>query len=602
MKNVVVDFESFYDKEISITTMGLPNYVAATDAYLVSVVSNDLEFCGSPADLLTHTGNTWMGDPNIQFWAANANFDQKLWEKYCPHTPRPWKCILDLAAFHQLPRDLASVCRVVLGVKLDKSVRDDMKGVRFESLPDKEQERVQKYCLDDSLNEMALLNRLAPMSPVEDEVAAHTRMVNRRGVHIDTDKVQEYLSKLEMVKHEALKQLPWAEDSAPLSYPAFSEYVRARGSEPPASLDKRNALCVAWMEQNPQLAELILSMRMLRGSNAKLKKLRKLMANLHNGILPLELLYCGARHTRRWSSKGFNVQNLDKKPVFADVLAGMVDDEEVEDKEVGVFMRHCLVPPPGCDFGIIDYSQVEPRCLNWIAQNDELLDAIRKGYSYYEAYAGLYKGWRGGAGTIKQSFKDDAYTKLKNEAIGLGYGMGAGKYSDYAKVSAEEAEHVVAEFRRQNPKIVALWRRYDSRIRAAALQNDRHLAIEMATGDLLQHFNVRSKADGGGFESFTIKGDFSGMSKQPRMWGGTLAENVTQRMARDIMADAVLRLEKAGFPVIFHAHDEIVLALSKATSRNDLKEAERLMAQPPEWCADLPLGVEGNVFPHYTKM
>src|SRR5437879_9627280 len=114
------------------------------------------------------------------------------------------------------------------------------------------------------------------------------------------------------------------------------------------------------------------SMRLFRGANTKLEKLRTLMANVTDeGILPLELLYCGARHTRRWSSRGFNVQNLDKARAFGEE---MKDWPEFSDgTPPGIFMREYLIPPPGCTFGIIDYAQVEPRCLNYLAKNDAMM-------------------------------------------------------------------------------------------------------------------------------------------------------------------------------------------------------------------------------------
>jgi len=169
-------------------------------------------------------------------------------------------------------------------------------------------------------------------------------------------------------------------------------------------------------------------------------------------------------------------------------------------------------------------------------------------------------------------------------------------------MTAELAESTVRDFRASNPKITALWRRFDMLIRAAAMDKAKRLGIEMPTGDFLYHFNVRQKAGGGNYESYAVRGDYSERSKQGRLWGGVLTENVTQRMARDVLAEAVLRLEKSGFPVIFHAHDEVILALPIHGAREALKEAERVMSIPPDWCPDIPLGVEGGLSPHYTKL
>ena len=611
MKPVIVDFETYYDKDISVSMLGLPNYVRAADAYMVSVVGEDIEFCGTVAELITHTGTSWITDPTLEFWAANANFDQAWWEKYLPRTAHPWQCVLDRAASSQLPRNLADVCKTALGVKLDKKVRDDMKGVRYEELPDAEQQRVQTYCLDDSLNTRRLVETLPEMSATEAAVAAHTRACNRRGVHIDLAKVERDVTYLERIKFEALKNIPWSDDRAPLSPAAFSEFCLSLGLKAPASLDKRNTATTEFLKQNPKAAKVVEQMRTLRGSNTKIEKLKTLQGTVCDGVMPLELLYCGARHTRRWSSRGFNVQNLDKAPAFAEMMALWPEFQnaeggrrKAEGNRPGIFMREYLLPPPGCVFGILDYSQIEPRCLNWLCGNEEMLNAIRAGYGIYEAHAKATMKWTGAPGTLK---KTDAslYQFAKIRVLALGYGMGAGLFLETAgnagiALTAEQAEATVKEFRASNPLVTQMWRKFDAQIRGAAMQNDRHLEIEMPTGEYLHHFGVRSKL--GGFESFTIKGDFSQQSLQPRLWGGTLAENVTQRMARDILADSILRLEKAGFPVIFHAHDEVILALPTAGARAALREAQNLMSIPPAWCPDLPVGVEGDISPCYTKL
>ncbi len=598
MKNIVVDFESYYDKDLSVTTMGLPNYVAETEAYLVSMVTDEEEFCGSPYEL--RCASQLNEDPDVQFWAANSNFDSALWDKYYGATLRPWKCILDLAAYSQYPRDLAGVAKALLKIKLDKSTRDEMKGVRYEALPEDEQQKVLEYCLTDSVVEKQILDKLPPMSDVEDRIAEHTRMINRRGVHIDEDRVAKDKTSLERIRFETFSKIPWTKnEEPPLSYPSLARWCAGQGVIPPKSLDKRDLDCEVWLKANPVEAVPVLSMRTYRGANAKLKKLMTLQRNVtREGIMPLELIYCGARHTRRWSSKGFNVQNLDKEPVFAKEMGEWEGSED--DDNPGIFMREYLIPPPGCTFGIIDLAQIEPRCLNWLIRNETLLAAIRSGFSYYEGYAAAAKGWRGEPGTIKKELGGERYTKLKNEALGCGYGMGAAKYTSYAKVTEEEAEVVIKAFRRDNPKITSLWRMFDRQIAQATMTLDRHLEIEMPNGEKLHNFGCRAKAKGG-FQSFTVRGDFSQQSLQPRLWGGTLTENVCQRFARDILAEGILRLEAAGFPVIFHAHDEVIISLPVAGAADALKQAEQLMTISPAWAPDLPLGVDSDLSPCYTK-
>jgi DNA polymerase len=148
----------------------------------------------------------------------------------------------------------------------------------------------------------------------------------------------------------------------------------------------------------------------------------------------------------------------------------------------------------------------------------------------------------------------------------------------------------------------------DELIRHAMLdyegEDARTLKVEMPTGEFLRHFQVRGwiKGESRGIESLTIRGDYSQQSRQSRLWGGTLTENVTQRMARDVLADSLLRLERAGFTVVFHAHDEVVLAVPEQGAKDCFEEAKRVMEVAPEWAPDLPLQVEGGLSDTYTKL
>jgi DNA polymerase len=179
--------------------------------------------------------------------------------------------------------------------------------------------------------------------------------------------------------------------------------------------------------------------------------------------------------------------------------------------------------------------------------------------------------------------------------------MGAAKYTTYADVPPEEAAQIVADFRRTNPKVCALWRRLDHLIQVAARdRKENHFAVTMPTGDLLKHFDV--KCTGKGFRSTTVRGEYTQATIQHRLWGGVLTENIVQRMARDVLAEAVVRLESSGLPVMWHAHDEVILEIDDNASKEEAKtEAVRIMRTPPVWAEGLPLDCEGGFTTHYCK-
>lgn len=76
-------------------------------------------------------------------------------------------------------------------------------------------------------------------------------------------------------------------------------------------------------------------------------------------------------------------------------------------------------------------------------------------------------------------------------------------------------------------------------------------------------------------------------------------ENITQAVARDCLAEAISRLEDAGYPVVFHIHDEVVIDAGE--DKADLDDVIRIMSQPPVWAAGLPLNADGWVNEFFKK-
>lgn len=601
---VIVDFETYYSKKdgISVTQQGNDNYVAAADPYIVSVVTDEVEFCGTIDQAREHFPDAFWQDADNEFYAANSNFDQAFAEKVGWKTAKPWKCVLDLGKFNQYPKYLAKLVEVVLKVKMDKAIRDEMDGVDYWQLPAERQQALIEYCLNDSVRTRELLHKLPPMTSVEDEIAAHTRLQNRRGVFINTDLVEADKTRLHEMRHLAFLKIPWHNEAKPLSPTAFAAHCNKNSIPAPSSLDKRDEECTNLMSNHPLLNEIIGNMRTYRRANTLLKKADTLMESVTpEGKLPLSLLYCGARHTRRWSSQGFNIQNLDREPVSV----GNGQD---------VWSRRWIVPRPGKIFLCLDFSQIEPRCLNWLVGNEDLLSAIRAGYGIYEAYALAFKGWKGKPGTLKKE-NLARYTAYKSEVLGLGYGMGSAKYVNQAakdglRITLEESTAIVKGFRNQNPRITGLWRQMDEVVKRAVMSKSKVIELELPTGDYLRHFHVAATSKRNletgkvksSYRSFTIQGDFGRDSIQDRLWGGVLVENVVQRMARDVMAEASLNCEKAGLPVLWTSHDEVILELDDDASKMDArKEAEYIMSREPGWCEGLPLAVEGDFVTHYSK-
>lgn len=620
----IVDFETYFSLKdgISVTAQGNDNYIKSADAYIVSIVDEEFEWCGTIEQTTQQFGESFWSDPNRDFWAANSNFDFGWAKKYWPSAAAKddWQCILDRGNGNQLPRDLANLARVAMNVKVDKSLRDSMNGVRFEDLTPEKQQALIEYCLNDSIQSKALLAVVPPLSPIEQKIAAHTRLMNRRGVCVDVDRVEKDITKLQEIRHQSFKAIPWHLTDKPLSPKALARYCEANNIPVPVSRAKNDEDCAELMSDHPKLKDVIERMRNYTSSNKNIEKAKTLLDRVNeNNRLPLDFIYCGAPHTRRWSSQGFNIQNLEKEPTFLEKIMMVGSDGKPcvdMEKSNYVWAREWFVPSPGKKFLIFDFSQIEPRCLNWLVSNDEMLAMIRAGYGIYEAYAASFKGWRGNPGTLKHT-DPKLYSACKADFLGLGYGMGWAKYQ--AKVTElgitlteAEAREKVATFRKGNPKTVAFWGQLDGMLKRGLLSPDKGLNIEMPTGEFLRYFHIQQTGKknletgkmGVSYSASKVKGIFDQRGRVYNLWGGAMCENVTQRMARDVMSEAILRVETAGFPVIFSVHDEVVLEVDDGSDKflADAKaEAERLLTMTPEWAEGLPLAVEGGYESRYTK-
>ena len=126
------------------------------------------------------------------------------------------------------------------------------------------------------------------------------------------------------------------------------------------------------------------------------------------------------------------------------------------------------------------------------------------------------------------------------------------------------------------------------------------MLIRLPSGRRLVYIRPRLEPNRFGHMSITYEGIGVG-NKWERLetYGAKLVENITQGMCRDILVEAMRRVEQAGFDIVAHVHDEMIVEVPNGVS--SVEEICGIMSAPPEWCADLPLRADGYECRFYRK-
>lgn len=624
MKTIALDFETFYikrtplDPGYSVQQLGNWRYThdERFDAYMVSVCDGREALACAPEDF------DWECLAGCTLLSHNAAFDMAVYERLVElgKVPRiefaAWHCTANLTSFLCSRRSLADAVKHLLDIKVSKSERDAMNKKTWED--------AQKEGLAESLTEYAkndvrycwqLWDKFSDQWPEhERRLSALTIRQGQRGIAIDKALLEADHKLIKTAIWHMEGDMPWIEAGAkPGSTKAIAEQCRKAGiPTPPVKKHEGEEAFEEWENTYGPRFPWVAAISSYKSLNKVLGTLETIQERLKpDGTIDFSLLYFGG-HTGRWSGggSGLNLQNLLKDSmVFSEgkyigKKLDLVKASRMPEGATELNMRHLFVPRPGKKFVIADASQIEPRILNWVAGNFELLRKIGEGFSYYEAYAATFEGWEGAPGTIKKDLTNEAYTKLKNKCLGLGYQMGWRKYTSYAGVSEEEAKAVVEGFRKENPKLVALWEYLDKSFRVHVGQEwDCQLPSGrvMRYGKVLRQMREKANAEGIKVPKVVYTGLTSksgGRIARTELYGGILTENMIQATARDVLAYHLLELDRQGVNVVFHVHDEFISEVDKDF---DPGQIVKVMSKCPDWLPGCPLAAEASEHQHYTK-
>lgn len=580
-------------------------------------------------------------DDTVAKTAFNANFERTCFSNYYQHSFRPeaWRCTAVQAAMLALPLSLEGV-GAVLG--LDKQKMTEGKelikyfcspckatksnGGRTRNLPKDAPEKWRQfktYCIRDVDVEKQIRQRLAkfPIPKSEQEIYCLDQRINDRGIMVDRNLVNHAVACDLLYKETATArayELTGLEN--PNSVSQLKLWLKEKGLEVD-SLAKDTVKDLS-MKAEGDVQE-VLKLR-LATSKTSVKKYEAIDRSVcaENRVHGL-LQFYGANRTGRWAGRLVQIHNLPQNHLpDLELARALVSEGRYEEVELfyestpnvlSELIRTAFVAKPGCRFIISDYSAIEARVLAWLAGEEWRLQVFETHGKIYEASASAMFHV-----PIEEITKTSPLRqKGKISELALGYGGAVGALTSMGALkmglTEEELPGLVSTWRSANPHITAFWWAVDEAAITAVRDKKPSkvgrvsfeyksgiLFVTLPSGRKLSYVKPRMMMNKFGREGLTYEG--IGESKKwmrLETYGPKLVENIVQAASRDILAEAMLRLEKEGFDIVCHVHDEVVLEVPDGKS--SVEEVNEIMAVNPVWTEGLPLKAAGFESPFYKK-
>lgn len=575
-----------------------------------------------------------LEDPTVIKAAYNAAFERVCISKFLGHwlDPHQWRCTAVMSAYLTLPSRLGDVA---VALKLTQQKMDEGKDlIRYFSIPCKPTKTnggrtrnlpsdapdkwavYKKYNGQDVETERAVRKALEayPLPESEWELYALDQRINDRGVRVDKLLVKQAMA-VDSVFSEAAYQR--AKELTGLENPSSVSQLKAWLADqnmPMESLAKK--LVQEKAKNTDGIVGELLNLR-LDLSKTSIKKYEAMARCVcRDGRVHGTLQFYGANRTGRWAGRLVQAQNLPQNHLpdlsLAREIVKTGDEEQLETlfgsvpNTLSELIRTAFIPRDGCRFIVADFSAIEARVLAWLAGEDWVLEEFKGRGKIYEATAS--RMFHVPAESIVKGNPNYEYRqKGKQAVLSCGYGGGVGALKAMgAKMPEEEMQPLVDAWRAANPHIVAFWgvmeraarrvieKQTSVRVGKAALywKNDK-MFVRLPSGrDLCYqspHFVTnRFGNDGIGYYAPNA----AGQMMELETFGGKLVENITQGTARDLLAHGMMNLEAAGYPIVFHVHDEAVMEVPEGFG--SVEEACEIMARAPEWARGLPLRADGD--------
>ncbi len=658
MRDLFIDIETRSSEDI--TAAGLYRYVQSP-AFRILLFAYAVD--GDPVKVVDFTAgeripeyiHDALFDPSYIKHAYNAIFEWRCLSRYLP-LPDPWewlkqwRCTMHHGAYCGYPMGLAAI-GAALGLPQDKQKeRSGASLIRTFCAPRADGSfaepalEPEKWALFKTYNAQDVVTerevwrelRAYPVPESELELWRLDAAINTRGVRLDLPLAEAALAVYDDVREsltaEAVK-LTGLDD--PSSVRQLTGWLAGETGEAVDNLRKDTVteLLKAGLPSDKTTRMLEIRQELAKSSVSKYTAMTRCVGEDGRAR---GLLQCyGAGRTGRWAGRLVQVQNLPRNHIETlDLARELVRRRRTEAIKVlygsvpdtlSQLIRTAFLPAPGNTFLIADFSAIEARVIAWLAKETWVMDVFATHGKIYEATAAQMFGV-----PIERIVKGNPEYELRQRGkvatLALGYqgwtqaliNMGALGYG----LTEDELPDIVKRWRAANPRICDLWVKIERAVLDTvktgrqngvngvlfALEGDygrntAYLTVRLPSGRKLYYVGPHLTVNDRGREAV----GFYGLGKNSKKWttrttyGGMMTENIVQAIARDCLAVAMMRLTEAGFPIVMHIHDEVVIDYGGEDPGAALDRVCAIMGEPIPWAPGLILKAAGFTSEYYKK-
>lgn len=643
MDTLAIDIETYSD--VSLPDCGVHRY-AASEQFEILLFAYSLN--DEPTKIIDLASGEKMPDEIMKLLtddsviktAYNAAFERNCINRYFGLSLKPegWRCTLVQASMLSLPLSLEGVGEAL---NLDKKKMSEGKelirffcmpckpsksnGGRKRNLPSDEPEKwelFKTYCIRDVDVEKQIRNKLSkfPIPDREQELYCMDQRINDRGIMVDPELITHAVVCDLLYKETATKK---AYEISGLENPNSVAQLKGWLARKGIEIDSLAKAAVEELVENTDgdVAEMMkLRLALSKTSVKKYEAMERSVCP--DGRVHGLLQFYGANRTGRWAGRLVQIHNLPQNHMEDLELARSIVKEGRYDlvellydsipDVLSELIRTAFVAKPGCRFIVSDFSAIEARVMGYLAGEGWVMEEFRGAGKIYEQTASKMFHI-----PIEEITKGSPYrARGKVASLACQYGGAEGALISMGAlnfVEEDELKGLVQSWRTANPHIVNYWYEIDGAVKAAVKERKMTtvgrvtvyyqsgmLKIALPSGRVLSYVRTRMTVNRFGSESVSYEGVGTNRKwTRIESYGAKFCENIVQATARDVLAEAMLRLEKKGFDIVCHIHDEVVLEVPEGTS--SVEEVNEIMAACPDWCEGLPLKAAGFESPFYKK-